>query len=141
MSTGKTLEDLIKEHKEEDENKKPKVKDRSETEEEKKIRESRLKAMQSRMTGNKRIDDRGLQTVESNPYKSSEGKNERVLEARAKALLNKKNQLEESILEKEKEEKEKNERINQLEEEAKLHRTESQKQRANQVFINGFNQI
>jgi len=141
MSTGKTLEDLIKEHKEEDENKKPKVKDRSETEEEKKIRESRLKAMQSRMTGNKRIDDRGLQTVETNPYKSSEGKNERVLEARAKALLNKKNQLEESILEKEKEEKEKNERINQLEEEAKLHRTESQKQRANQVFINGFNQI
>lgn len=69
------------------------------------------------------------------PYKSSGGKNERVLEGRARALLNKKDQLEDSIIRKEQEELDKQERLRQEQEEMKMHRTSSQKERANQVCL------
>lgn len=61
MSGGKTLEDLIKEHKPE-ENKAPALPvERAESEEERKKREDRLKAMQNRLANKSKIDDRGVQ--------------------------------------------------------------------------------
>ena len=135
MSGGKSLQDLIKEHKIEDEQitKPDKTEAREETEEERRQREARLKAMQSKLTNKTKIDDRGIQEHIEPQFKSSDGKFERVREDRARKLLGKRNNIEDEILRKEEEEKQKQEEIKRNEDEMKLHRTDSQKERANQV--------
>jgi hypothetical protein len=112
-------------------------KDREETDEEKKRREARLKAMESRLTNKSKIDDRGVQAAKTSPYKSSEGRQERMLEGRARALLGKNKNIEDAIRQKEKEEKEMQDRHKQELDELALHRTESQKTRANKVDLLG----
>lgn len=136
MSGGKSLEDLIKEHKEPEPHA-PEPIQRVESEEEKKRREDRVKAMEARLSKKTKIDDRAVQAPKpSTNYPSSGGKNERVLEDRARALLNKKSQLEENISKKEEEEKSKQDRMRLEAEELKMQRTESQQERAKQVCVN-----
>ena len=137
MSGGKSLQDLIKEHKQEDEQaqKPDKSAARAETEDDKQQREARLKAMQSKLSSKARIDDRKvIQDEKESQFKSSEGKFERVREDRARKLLGKKNNIEDEILRKEEEERHKQNELKRQEDEMKLHRTDSQKERANQVL-------
>jgi len=119
-----------------EEKKEPSSTNRQESEEERKRREDRLKAMESRMTQKSKIDDRGVQQTKASQYNSSGGRNERVLEDRARALLSKKTNFEDTIKNKEEEEYKKQELAKIAQDELAMQRTDSQKERANKVSPN-----
>ena len=122
MSGGKTLQDLINEHKDEEDKQVTETVPKLETEEDRKRREQRLAAINNRLSNKTKVDDRAAQEVKVNPYKSSGGVNQQANEDRARALLNKNDRIYQNILKKEEQQQKQFEQEALLKEQEMLNR-------------------